>query len=159
METWAGCCANTGASKGQRVPSKPRIKRPLMYQSVSFAETVYRLLLRVPAGRVTTYAALARAAGSVRAVRAVGNALHRNPRPVAVPCHRVVRSSGSLGGYVRGKEEKKRLLEAEGVEVADDRVDLSRYGLVFDVSELFLAVGSSGERRTPGQTQSVVRHS
>jgi methylated-DNA-[protein]-cysteine S-methyltransferase len=73
-----------------------------------------------------TYAALARAAGRPLASRAVGNALHANPRPVTVPCHRVVRSDGTLGGYALGAARKRALLAEEGVIVRNDRLDLSR---------------------------------
>ena len=71
----------------------------------------------MPAGRVTTYAALARAVGRPRAARAVGNALHQNPQPIVVPCHRVVRSDGLVGGYRFGSSRKKTLLADEGIVV------------------------------------------
>ncbi len=88
----------------------------------SFRQDFYSLVSQIPEGRVSTYGALARALGSERAARAVGKMLNENPRPVEVPCHRVVRSDGSLGGYARGKEEKIRLLEEEGVGVKDGMV-------------------------------------
>jgi len=81
----------------------------------TFSEKILWLVKKIPRGRVTTYKELARAAGSPRAARAVGNALNKNPRPVAVPCHRVVLSNGGVGGYSRGFKEKTRLLESEGV--------------------------------------------
>jgi len=70
---------------------------------------------KIPRGRVTTYRELARAAGNPRAARAAGNALHRNPWAPRVPCHRVVRSGGLLGGYGGGVDKKKKLLASEGV--------------------------------------------
>ncbi|MEF8874662.1 MAG: endonuclease V [Candidatus Thermoplasmatota archaeon] len=88
----------------------------------SFRQDFYSLVGQIPEGRVSTYGALARALGSERAARAVGKMLNENPRPVEVPCHRVVRSDGSLGGYGRGEEEKKRLLEEEGVGVKEGEV-------------------------------------
>ena len=93
----------------------------------SFREKVYRTLRAVPRGKVTTYAALARAAGYPRAARAVGNALNRNPYAPVVPCHRVVRSDGSVGGFARGTTAKIRMLRREGVIVQNGRVDLRRF--------------------------------
>lgn len=89
---------------------------------MEFSERVYRLVGQIPAGRVSTYGAVAEALGDSGAARAVGRALNRNPRLVEVPCHRVVHSDGRLGGYVLGKDEKARLLSTEGVEVLNDRV-------------------------------------
>ena len=71
----------------------------------------------VPSGYVTTYAALAWAIGKPHAARAVGQALNKNPQLVTIPCHRVVRADGSLGGYRRGAQQKKKLLVGEGVSV------------------------------------------
>ncbi|HVW46311.1 MAG TPA: methylated-DNA--[protein]-cysteine S-methyltransferase [Solirubrobacterales bacterium] len=67
----------------------------------------------IPYGETRTYTDLARAAGNERAVRAAGSACSRNPIPLVVPCHRVLRSDGSLGGYAGGLEMKRRLLELE----------------------------------------------
>lgn len=69
----------------------------------------------IPRGRVSTYGALAQRIGSPRAARAVGTALARNPFPIIVPCHRAVRSDGSIGGFGGGPEMKRALLEMEGV--------------------------------------------
>ena len=80
---------------------------------------VYRVLFDLPRGRVTTYADLARLAGNPRAARAVGQAMARNPLPIVVPCHRVVRSDGHLGGFGGGLEMKHRLLSLEGVRLPD----------------------------------------
>lgn len=80
-----------------------------------FDRRVLAVTARVPAGRVLTYTEVARRAGSPRAMRAAGNALHRNPVAIIVPCHRVVRSDGSLGGYGGGLPVKEWLLEHEGV--------------------------------------------
>ncbi len=88
----------------------------------SFRQDFYPLVCQIPEGRVSTYGALARALGSERAARAVGKMLNENPRPVEVPCHRVVMSDGSLGGYGGGIEEKKRLLEEEGIRIKNGRV-------------------------------------
>ncbi|HEY0277402.1 MAG TPA: methylated-DNA--[protein]-cysteine S-methyltransferase [Solirubrobacterales bacterium] len=67
----------------------------------------------IPYGETRTYTDLARTAGNERAVRAAGSACSRNPIPLVVPCHRVLRSDGSLGGYAGGLEMKERLLELE----------------------------------------------
>jgi methylated-DNA-[protein]-cysteine S-methyltransferase len=76
---------------------------------------VYDLLLRIPAGKVSTYGDLARALGNPSASRAIGRILGENPNPVKVPCHRVVMSNGQVGGYSYGTAKKKQLLEKEGV--------------------------------------------
>ena len=77
---------------------------------------------KIPEGRVTTYKAIAEAIGKPRATRAIGNILKNNPNPVIVPCHRVVRSDGKIGGYAYGKDVKEKLLEVEGVHVKDDYI-------------------------------------
>jgi methylated-DNA-[protein]-cysteine S-methyltransferase len=69
---------------------------------------------RIPYGGVLTYAQVAAQAGSPRGSRAAGNALGANPIPIVVPCHRVLRSGGALGGYAGGLERKRALLELEG---------------------------------------------
>lgn len=80
-----------------------------------FSRRVLRATARVPYGRVTTYGEVARQAGSPRAARAAGNALGSNPIPIVVPCHRVIRSGGELGGYGGGGPERKAyLLHLEG---------------------------------------------
>ncbi|HMO27161.1 MAG TPA: MGMT family protein [Tepidisphaeraceae bacterium] len=89
--------------------------------TMSFSEKVWAVCSRVPAGKVTTYAAIARELGC-RAPRAVGQALHRNPHAPRVPCHRVVATNGALTGYAGGLSKKQRLLEAEGVEIIAGRV-------------------------------------
>lgn len=81
--------------------------------ATGFRRTVLERLRAVGYGRTVSYAALAQAAGSPRAVRAVGSACATNPVPVVVPCHRVLRSDGALGGYVGGLAAKRRLLELE----------------------------------------------
>ncbi len=78
-----------------------------------FVARVLEATARIPYGEASSYTEVAGAAGSPRAVRAAGNALGSNPIPVVVPCHRVLRSDGSLGGYTGGLDRKKRLLELE----------------------------------------------
>ncbi|HWQ17714.1 MAG TPA: MGMT family protein [Sulfolobales archaeon] len=85
-------------------------------------EILYTLLMLIPPGLVTTYGSLARLAGL--SPRVVGRLLAENENVVIIPCHRVVRSDGSLGGYSSGGEKvKKRLLEIEGVRFNGERVD------------------------------------
>ena len=78
-----------------------------------FGREVLRATARTPYGQVATYRDVATEAGSPRAVRAAGNALGANPMPIVVPCHRVVRTGGGLGGYTGGLERKERLLALE----------------------------------------------
>jgi methylated-DNA-[protein]-cysteine S-methyltransferase len=94
--------------------------------TTDFQERVYALCSRVPAGRVTTYGEIAMALNT-RAYQAVGQALRRNPYAPVVPCHRVVASDGSLGGFcgeTTGDEpaRKKRLLREEGVRFEGDTI-------------------------------------
>lgn len=79
-----------------------------------FTRDVLRTTAAIPFGDVSTYAGVAQAAGRPRAVRAAGNALGANPMPVVVPCHRVLRTGGGLGGYTGGLERKEFLLRLEG---------------------------------------------
>lgn len=79
-----------------------------------FAKCVYAVVSRVPRGEVLTYKEVARRAGSPRAYRAVGNVLNKNRNP-KVPCHRVIRSDGSVGGYFHGTLAKQARLKLEGV--------------------------------------------
>ena len=92
-----------------------------------FQASVLELVSKVPKGRVTTYKELARALGRPRAYRAVANALAKNPSLIKIPCHRVVRSDGEVGGYKLGKRRKAKLLVQEGVEIRNGRIDLQRY--------------------------------
>ncbi|MEM2856306.1 MAG: MGMT family protein [Candidatus Nitrosocaldaceae archaeon] len=80
---------------------------------------VYEIVKKIPEGRVTTYKAIAKAIGKPNASRAIGKILKDNPNPIVVPCHRVVKSNGMIGGYVYGKEIKQRLLECEGIVIDD----------------------------------------
>lgn len=79
-----------------------------------FQQQVLRETAKVPAGKVTTYTEVATRAGRPRAARAAGNALHDNPIAIIVPCHRVLRGDGSLGGYAGGLPAKEWLLKHEG---------------------------------------------
>ena len=76
---------------------------------------IFNILKKVPKGKVITYKKLAKDIGHPLAYRAVGNILHNNQNPIVVPCHRVIKSDGSLGGYMYGKKRKMSLLKKEGV--------------------------------------------
>ena len=78
-----------------------------------FQEKVYNVVQKIPKGKILSYKEVAKLAGSPRASRAVGNALNRNPFK-EVPCHRVINSDGTLGGYAKGAKEKARILKKEG---------------------------------------------
>ncbi len=77
---------------------------------------------KIPRGKVMTYAGLARAVGRPRAARAVGNILAKNRDIPHIPCHRVVRSDGRLGGYRLGFKRKRKFLSAESVQIKEGRV-------------------------------------
>lgn len=87
-----------------------------------FRDEVYAKLKQVPIGRVTTYADLARAIGHPGAARAVGNALNKNEHLKVIPCHRVVKSTGELGGFALGAKVKTQFLAEEGVQVKNDLI-------------------------------------
>ena len=86
---------------------------PLDLHGTAFQQLVWRTLMRIPAGETLSYTTVAREVGSPNAVRAVGSACGANPVALLVPCHRVVRNDGGLGGYRWGLDRKERLLEAE----------------------------------------------
>lgn len=93
---------------------------------MNFNQRVWALTARIPAGKVVTYGDIAKALGSPRASRAVGNALNKNPYAPAVPCHRVVGSTGSLTGFAGGLPKKEQLLTSEGVPCRNGKADLGQ---------------------------------
>ncbi|MCL1880320.1 MAG: methylated-DNA--[protein]-cysteine S-methyltransferase [Actinomycetia bacterium] len=86
---------------------------PLCAHGTSFQQSVWKALCSIPYGETRSYGEVARAVGNANAFRAVGAANHCNPIAIVVPCHRVVRQGGSLGGYAGGLDIKKYLLELE----------------------------------------------
>lgn len=78
-----------------------------------FSEKVYDVVSRIPKGQTMTYKEVAKAAGKPRAYRAVGNILNKNRDFRNVPCHRVIRSDGKIGGYALGRTRKEKLLKEE----------------------------------------------
>jgi methylated-DNA-[protein]-cysteine S-methyltransferase len=87
-----------------------------------FRDRVLKLVAMVPKGKVTTYKELARAMGRPRSYRAVANALAKNPHPIKIPCHRVVRSNGEVGGYKLGVRRKVKLLVQEGIKIENGKI-------------------------------------
>jgi O-6-methylguanine DNA methyltransferase len=104
-----------------------------------FESAVLYKALEIPRGEVRPYAWIAREIGRPKAVRAVGTALSRNPVPLLIPCHRVVRSDGRIGGYALGGQAKRAILEAEGVD--PDRLEkMADAGMRFygsDTTQIF----------------------
>ncbi|MFX0068679.1 MAG: MGMT family protein [Promethearchaeota archaeon] len=99
-----------------------------------FQRKVYKVTSKIPEGSVTTYATIARILGNSSMARAVGNALNKNPFPSKeVPCHRVIRSNGQVGGFASGTKNKIIMLEKEGIEVINGRVDLRRFSADMDL--------------------------
>ena len=109
-----------GALRAIEAPSEaPEV--PVDVRGTAFQEAVWRELRKIPPGETRSYADIAAAVGQPGAVRAVGTANGSNPVSVLVPCHRVIRSDGSLGGYGGGLDNKKKLLSAEGVTLERQR--------------------------------------
>ncbi len=82
----------------------------------SFEKDVYKVVLDIPRGETRSYAWVARKIKRPRAARAVGNVLNKNPYKGIVPCHRVIKTDGSIGGFFKGAYAKRRLLSSEGVD-------------------------------------------
>lgn len=95
------------------------------------SKRIYEAVKSIPKGKVATYGQVAAMAGDKRMARAVGNALHKNPNPDSIPCYRVVNSKGELAGEFAfgGAGAQARLLIADGIEVINGKVDLSKYGI------------------------------
>ena len=116
------------------IPDKD-IKRMISesYDLVTDSPTkrIYEAVKKIPKGHVATYSKVAEMAGNPRMARAVGNALHKNPDPEHIPCFRVVNAKGELAGEFAfgGAGEQAKLLEADGIEVEDGKVDLKKYGI------------------------------
>lgn len=91
-------------------------------QPTHFQNLVYQATRKIPKGKVSTYADIARTLKNPRSCRAVGNALNKNPFAPKVPCHRVVKSDGTLGGFASGCQNKIKLLNKEGVRVKGSRI-------------------------------------
>ena len=88
---------------------------PLCPQGTAFQRRVWEALCRIPWGETRTYGQLAQSIGAPKAARAVGQANHRNPIPIFIPCHRVIGADGTLTGYAGGLHFKQLLLQLEGI--------------------------------------------
>ena len=85
-------------------------------------DKVYKKLLEVPRGMVTTYGELARAVGLKNGQRAIGRIMNKNPYPAIVPCHRVINSNGKIGGYAWGEKIKTNMLLKEGIKIKNGKI-------------------------------------
>jgi len=89
---------------------------------LSLEQKIYKKLLQVPKGQVTTYGELAKAVGLENGQRAIGKIMNKNPYPVIIPCHRVVMSTGKVGGYAYGKKIKSNMLVKEGLKIQNGKI-------------------------------------
>lgn len=103
-----------------------------MNTNISFNEKCYQLLKLIPAGKVTTYAEMARALNT-KAWRAVGSAMANNNNLIVIPCHRVIRSDGTIGQYALGSDKKASLLINEGIEIINGKIiNINKFFHKFD---------------------------
>lgn len=89
---------------------------------MNISQQVYKKLLQVPEGSVTTYLELANAVGLKNGQRVIGLIMKNNPFPVIVPCHRVVKSDGKIGGYAYGQNVKANMLKKEGIKIKNGKI-------------------------------------
>ena len=89
---------------------------------MNLEQKIYKKLLEVPKGQITTYGELSKAVGLKNGQRAVGKIMNKNPYPVIIPCHRVVMSNGNIGGYAYGKHIKTKLLTDEGIQIENEKI-------------------------------------
>ena len=85
-------------------------------------DKVYKKLLEVPPGMVTTYGELARTVGLKNGQRIIGRIMNKNPYPVIIPCHRVIKSNGKIGGYAWGEKIKTNMLSKEGIKIKNGKI-------------------------------------
>jgi methylated-DNA-[protein]-cysteine S-methyltransferase len=90
------------------------LEQPVTAASISNRD-VYTLLTEIPPGKVSTYGDIAKAFGHPKASRLIGRIIANNPNPISVPCHRVVKSNGEIGGFMYGEQKKREILEEEGI--------------------------------------------
>lgn len=89
---------------------------------MNLEQQVYKKLTEVPQGKVTSYGELARAVGLKNGQRVIGQIMKKNPYPVIIPCHRVVKSDGKVGGYAFGDKIKTNMLKKEGLTIKDGKI-------------------------------------
>ena len=85
-------------------------------------QKIYKKLLDVPKGKITTYGDLAKAVGLKNGQRVVGRIMNKNPYPMIIPCHRVVMSTGKIGGYAYGEHVKTKMLNDEGIKIQNGKI-------------------------------------
>jgi methylated-DNA-[protein]-cysteine S-methyltransferase len=85
-------------------------------------QKIYKKLLDVPKGKITTYGDLAKAVGLKNGQRVVGKIMNKNPYPMIIPCHRVVMSTGKIGGYAYGEHVKTKMLNDEGIKIQNGKI-------------------------------------
>lgn len=93
---------------------------------INFQEKVFAITKKIPKGKVSTYKEIAKAIKNPKACRAVGNTLNKNKSKL-IPCHRVVRTDGSVGEYNKGVKKKIEILKKEGIEIRNGRINLDKY--------------------------------
>ena len=89
---------------------------------MTLSTRVYKKLLLVPKGKITTYGELSKAVGLKNGQRAIGMIMKKNLFPVIVPCHRVVKSDGKIGGYAYGERVKSKMIANEGIKIKDGKI-------------------------------------
>ncbi len=89
---------------------------------MNLEQKIYKKLLEVPKGQITTYGELAKAVGLKNGQRIIGKIMNKNPYPVIIPCHRVVMSTGKIGGYAYGEHVKIKLLNDEGIQIKNGKI-------------------------------------
>lgn len=89
---------------------------------MNLEQKVYKKLTEVPTGMVTTYSDLAKAVGIKNGQRVIGQIMKKNPYPVIIPCHRVVKSDGKVGGYAYGNFVKTNMLKKEGLQIQNGKI-------------------------------------
>ena len=103
------------------------------------SSSCYFLLKEIPKGKVTTYKALAKVLNT-KAYRAIGQIMKRNPNPITTPCYKVVKSDGSLGGYLgpdpKNISKKIQLLKNDGIEIENNKVNLDKYLFDFNINKV-----------------------
>jgi methylated-DNA-[protein]-cysteine S-methyltransferase len=98
-------------------PHKRRNKTLDLSSGTTFEQKVWRAIMKIPRGQTRSYTWVARMAGRPRAIRAAANACGTNPYPIIIPCHRVIRSDGKLGGFSGPLSLKRKLLAREGIRI------------------------------------------
>jgi methylated-DNA-[protein]-cysteine S-methyltransferase len=85
-------------------------------------QKIYKKLLEVPKGKITTYKEIAKAVGLDNGQRIIGRIMNKNPYPIIIPCHRVIKSDGKIGGYAWGQKVKTRMLSNEGIKIKKGKI-------------------------------------